>query len=88
MLYELRKEEQPIQREQLQRNTAVMSSHSINMVNSPKSQKLNAAPPPESAQEQVVVEYEPLAERYTVQNFEEYGKHEADYKYNLFSMVD
>jgi hypothetical protein len=71
------------------RSINAVNSRSINAVNSPKSQKLNAAPPSlEPIQEQVVYEYEPVADRYTVQNFDDYGKHEADYKYNLFSIVD
>jgi hypothetical protein len=73
-------------------NAEIVNSRSVNMgYSAHKSQKVQAspAPPPlQPVQEQVVYEYEPMAERYTVQNYDNYGKHEEEYKYNLFSIVD
>lgn len=60
------------QPEELQyKNSAYFSSRSsANVVqNTQKTQKLNAAPPLQSIQEQTVIEYEPAVERYTVQTF-------------------
>lgn len=72
-------------------NVGIVSNRSVNMgYSAHKSQKLQASPPPplQPVQEQLVYEYEPMAERYTVQNYDNYGKQKEEFKYNLFSIVD